>query len=98
MDSEVDFNIITPCGGCCEKCKQKLNGDCVGCRNNDGNCVSMWSDGCDIYKCCTKHAVLFCGLCKEFPCKWIVSKIGEWDKTGMVNLKILADEYRKTKQ
>ena len=30
------------------------------------------SGGCPIHKCAGKHNVQFCGLCKNFPCEWLV--------------------------
>ena len=90
----VDFYKTTPCGGCCDDCQHLINGDCVGCKNSSGKCVKLWIDGCEIYNCCNKHNVLFCGLCDEFPCKWIVSKISEWNPAGIEELSKLATQYR----
>ena len=91
----TDFSSITPCGGNCETCGFFHDGSCEGCRKNSGKCVKMWEDGCDIFKCCEEHNVYFCGLCWEFPCEFLKVKIAEWDKNGIYNLKMLADEYRE---
>lgn len=91
----TDFNNITPCGGNCIGCVHYLSCECKGCRSNGGKCVSMWENGCAIYECCNKHGVLFCGLCTEFPCEWIVSKLGEWDNDGISRQQSLANEYNE---
>ncbi len=91
----MDFNNVTPCGGSCIGCTHYRSGECEGCRNNGGICVSMWENGCAIYECCKKHSVLFCGLCAEFPCEWIVCKLSEWDNDGISRQQELADEYKK---
>lgn len=65
--------------------------------NSEGKCVKLWTNGCDIYRCCEEHNAYFCGICCEFPCNWIVSKISEWDKNGIKKLESLRDEYHKMK-
>lgn len=90
----TDFSKITPCGGDCSGCKHFTGGECEGCLANGGVCVSMWENGCGIFKCCERHGVKFCGLCSEFPCKWITEKLGEWDSSGIEKQKRLAEEYR----
>lgn len=90
----TDFSQITPCGGNCSGCKYFIEGNCEGCLTTKGICIKMWEKGCEIYKCCEKHNTRFCGICGEFPCEWLESKIGEWDKDGIVKLEKLADEYR----
>lgn len=90
----TDFSKITPCGGDCSGCGHFTAGECKGCLSNGGICVSMWEKGCEIFKCCEKHGVKFCGLCGEFPCEWIENKLGEWDKDGIEKQKRLAEEYR----
>lgn len=97
MSIKTDFHKITPCGGYCDDCSHYKNMECVGCRKNNGKCVKMWSDECDIYKCCLEHDVLFCGLCNEFPCEWIINKIGEWNPHGIEELTKLAVRYRQRK-
>ena len=72
-----DFSNINPCGDCCDECEYKKNRECKGCREVDGKCVKLWTNECLIYKCCTRHKAYFCGICNEFPCKWIVDKIIE---------------------
>lgn len=89
----TDFGTITPCGGSCAACGYFQRKECEGCRKNGGKCVGMWENGCAIYECCTKHDALFCGLCSEFPCVWLKSKIAEWDKDGVERLRSLAEEY-----
>lgn len=87
------FDSITPCGECCDDCQHKLSGDCKGCRETDGKCIKMWSNGCEIYKCCLNHKVHFCGLCEEFPCQWLTAKICSWNPKGIDNLRNLAEQY-----
>lgn len=94
----MDFSCITPCGGNCVDCTHFRNKDCKGCRENGGRCVTMWENGCDIYSCCEKHDAHFCGICTEFPCKWLVGKIVEWDIDGIERLVNLAAVYNKEKQ
>lgn len=71
----MDFTMITACGECCIGCKKKEDGFCKGCIESDGNCQE-WAEsgGCPIYKCAKEHNVRFCGLCNEFPCKWVLKK------------------------
>jgi hypothetical protein len=45
-----------------------------------------------IYECCEEHNAYFCGICAEFPCEWIINKIGEWDKQGIERLKMLGED------
>ncbi|MBP1560799.1 MAG: pyridoxamine 5'-phosphate oxidase family protein [Oscillospiraceae bacterium] len=54
----------------------------------------MWENGCNICKCCKEHSVPFCGLCGEFPCEWLCNTL-TWDKNGIEQLKMLAEEYRR---
>lgn len=89
----TDFDRITPCGGDCTGCSYYLGGNCKGCRENGGKCVSMWENGCKIFECCSLHNALFCGVCAEFPCGWLESKLSEWDKDGTERLKKLGEEY-----
>ena len=91
----TDFDRITPCGGDCTTCVHFINGECIGCLRNGGECVHMWENGCDIFRCCKKHGVKFCGLCKDFPCEWIAGTISRWDKDGIKKLKLLAEEYQE---
>lgn len=94
MEVHTDFSKITPCGGDCSKCKYFIDGICEGCLQNGGKCVHMWDNGCEIFSCCQKHEVRFCGLCEEFPCEFITKKIHNWDKNGILRLAKLAEEYR----
>ncbi|MBI9015386.1 MAG: DUF3795 domain-containing protein [Clostridiales bacterium] len=55
----------------------------------------MWSEDCEIFKCCKNHNVSFCGLCDVFPCQWLISKLGEWNPEGIENLRNLKEEYLK---
>lgn len=92
----TDFSKITPCGGDCQQCGFFHDGGCAGCRENGGKCVKMWENECRIFKCCVEeHGAYFCGLCWEFPCEYIKSKLAEWDKNGVYRLKQLAEEYRE---
>ena len=73
---EIDFSTITPCGESCVGCNKKDEGFCSGCIETDGNCEEwLQSKGCPIYKCAIKHNVQFYGLCEEFPCEWLVTKV-----------------------
>lgn len=90
---KTDFSKITPCGGSCETCGFFRDGGCVGCRENGGKCVKMWENECRIFRCCEEHGAFFCGLCRDFPCEYIESKVAEWDKNGVYKLKELAEEF-----
>lgn len=91
----IDFSSITACGECCVGCKKIENGICKGCIDSDGNCEE-WaqSKGCPIHKCAKEHSVQFCGLCREFPCDWLIQKI-YWRKNVIEELTALADLYRQ---
>lgn len=75
-ESSIDFSTITACGECCVGCGKKETGICQGCIESDGYCAE-WaqSKGCPIHKCTREHGVQFCGLCKEFPCEWLINKV-----------------------
>ncbi len=90
----MDFTEITACGECCVDCKKKEEGLCKGCIESDGNCQE-WaeSDGCPIHKCVREHNVLFCGLCGEFPCEWVLKK-AVWRPDYAEEHHILAEKYR----
>lgn len=92
----MDFSNITSCGGDCTGCEHFQNQECIGCNKNGGKCIKMWSSGCSICKCCKEHSVPFCGLCTEFPCKWLKNTL-TWDKNGIEKLKKYAEEYLKEK-
>lgn len=90
----IDFNVITPCGERCTGCKKKEDGFCQGCNESDGNCREWHeSGGCPIYKCARKHDVLFCGLCYEFPCSWLIEKV-HWNQNIVEDLTMLAKTYK----
>lgn len=94
----MDFSTITACGECCVGCKKKEDGICQGCIESDGHCVE-WeqSNGCPIHKCAREHKVQFCGLCKDFPCEWLIKKV-VWRKNVVEELTELADLYYKQKE
>lgn len=91
----IDFSAITACGECCTGCQKKKNGICKGCIETDGHCKE-WeqSGGCPIHKCARELNVQFCGLCKEFPCEWLVQKI-TWRRNVVEELTELANSYRQ---
>lgn len=91
----TDFSKITPCGGDCSSCEHFISGECKGCLSEEGRCVHLWKEGCEIFRCCKSHDVKFCGLCPEFPCQWLESKIGQWDKDGIKKLGELKEEYER---
>ena len=85
----TDFSKITACGGCCEDCEHFKNEECSGCIATDGKCIHMWqgnNGACKVFSCCKNHGVSFCGLCKEFPCKWLEEWFNSWNKDGIANL------------
>lgn len=92
---DIDLTKLTACGGDCSGCKHYIEGYCTGCRDNGGKCVKMWEHGCEICRCCREHNVPFCGLCKEFPCKFIPDKLTEWNSGGIKRQEMLAKEYSR---
>ena len=95
MRGNIDFTTITACGECCVGCKKRDKGICQGCMESDGHCVEWrYSNGCPIHKCTREHNVQFCGLCKEFPCEWLVKKV-VWKPDVVESLTELADLYNK---
>ena len=89
----MDLSKITPCGGNCTDCQHFISGECKGCLSEEGRCVTLWKQGCEIFACCKGHNVRFCGLCGEFPCEWLENKIGQWDKDGIMKLRDLKEKY-----
>lgn len=90
----ADFKNITPCGENCASCEHLISGECHGCKTTEGRCVKMWDDGCYVFACCGEHNVPFCGLCREFPCEWLVTK-GNWSGRIVEHQILLADQYIK---
>lgn len=88
----VDFCRLTPCGSDCRRCRFHKLGECMGCLKSEGKCVSLWHNGCKIFACCSEHEVSFCGLCPEFPCKWLSDNMSKWDKYGIFRLGELKKE------
>lgn len=70
----MDFEYVTPCGEDCRNCNEYRNGACSGCAETDGKCIKMWDNGCYVYACCKEHNAPICGLCREFPCEWLITK------------------------
>ena len=95
VKNNIDFTTVTACGECCVGCKKKEDGICQGCIESDGHCVE-WeqSNGCPIHKCTREHNVQFCGLCKEFPCEWLIQKV-VWRQNVVEELTELANLYRQ---
>lgn len=92
---ETDFSRITACGGCCDDCEFFIKEQCKGCIATGGERMFEGRKStCEICACCREHQVSFCGICKEFPCDWIVKKI-DWDKDGIEKLRRLGEEYAK---
>lgn len=95
MINPIDFNAVTACGECCTGCPKKQSGICQGCIETDGNCTEWTqSNGCPIHQCAREHAVPFCGLCKDFPCEWLVKKI-VWRPHAAEELTALAEAYKQ---
>ena len=57
-------------------------------------CGMGQSNGCPIHQCTREHNVQFCGLCKEFPCEWLIQKV-VWRKNVVEELTELANLYRQ---
>ena len=96
--SVIDFTTVTPCGECCVGCQKRASGFCMGCIESGGHCKE-WeqSGGCPIYLCASAHEALFCGLCDEFPCTFLVTKV-TWNPHVVADLVRLAKTYRRQKR
>jgi len=92
---KTDFSNITACGENCTGCKKKIDGSCKGCIESDGQCEE-WagSGGCPIHKCTRENGVPFCGLCRKFPCEWLVNKV-VWRPDVVGELTALSNLYRQ---
>lgn len=88
-ETMTDFLKITACGGCCGDCEHFKKEECGGCIATDGKCIHMWQGNngvCKVFSCCKNHGVSFCGLCNEFPCKWLEEWFNSWNQDGIANL------------
>ncbi|MCI9617674.1 MAG: DUF3795 domain-containing protein [Eubacterium sp.] len=45
-----------------------------------------------MHRCAREHNVQFCGLCKEFPCDWLIQKVF-WKPNMVEKLTELANLY-----
>lgn len=95
-ETAIDFSRITPCGENCDACRRKADGECKGCLETDGKCVKMWEKECYVFQCCKKHNAPFCGLCGEFPCKWLLEK-GSWNPNIVSHQQNLAKIFLERK-
>ncbi len=93
--SKIDFLTITACGECCGGCKKKMDGLCQGCIESDGHCKEWAQSGrCPVYECAKQHKVQFCGLCSEFPCNELTTKI-HWNPNIVEHLGKLSELYEE---
>lgn len=89
---------ITACGENCTGCLKKADGRCKGCIETDGHCEEWAGSGrCPIHSCAREHGVLFCGLCEEFPCDWLVKKV-TWQPDMVRKMTELARICREQKE
>lgn len=95
MNKSIDFSSITACGGCCDGCKKKTDGQCKGCIEEDGY-VSEWAESgrCKVHTCAREHNVEFCGLCSAFPCNEI-TKLIHWNPDIVEHQTMLARKYKE---
>ena len=94
MEKTIDLSKITPRGGNCSDCEHFQSGKCSGCLENHGECVHMWENGCEIFRCCEKHGVKFCGLCEEFLCDRLCKTI-TWEENFVQKHRDLAEKCLK---
>lgn len=95
MKNEIDFSAITACGECCVGCKKKEEGICQGCIESDGRCKEWAQTGrCPVHACARLHQVQFCGLCPDFPCKELTTRI-HWNPNIVEHLADLAKRYNE---
>jgi len=68
MSKKSRWNLVAPCGLYCGECTAFLNGDCKGCRSNDG-LSKEYRKYCKIYQCSNNKNLKVCFECNGFPCK-----------------------------
>lgn len=67
--NESKWNLVAPCGLYCGECTAFLEGECGGCRSNEG----LSKDNrryCRIYHCLNDKNLNICLECEDFPCKF----------------------------
>jgi len=69
MSNEKKWNFVAPCGLYCGECTAFFNGECGGCRSNEG-LSKEYRKYCKIYDCSSSKNLRTCLECKEFPCKF----------------------------
>lgn len=64
----MDEKLLGKCGFYCGACPTFLAEKCKGCllEHDEGDCFSR--------DCVLEKAIRFCGECKDFPCKTIMTK------------------------
>lgn len=94
MTTPINWKNVTACGECCEFCQKRKEGICKGCVVSDGYCEEWTQSGrCPIHACASAHQVPFCGLCGDFPCDWLLSKV-TWKEDLVSQHNTLAALYR----
>ena len=83
---------VTACGEDCRRCG-KWPDHCPGCAAADGK-VREWKESgiCRIYACVKEHQALFCGLCREFPCRKLPALM-PWKGDPVQEMKSLRRAY-----
>jgi len=69
--TEVDANLVGPCGFYCGYCLAYKEGTCLGCRyqaekKETSGVVDIF---CDLLACSGASGVEFCAQCPKYPCE-----------------------------
>jgi hypothetical protein len=69
--TQVDANLLGPCGFYCGYCLAFKEGTCLGCRyqaekKETAGVVKVF---CDLLSCSSANGVDFCAQCSKYPCE-----------------------------
>ncbi len=69
--TEIDSNLLGPCGFYCGQCLAIKKGVCLGCRyqaqkSEEAGRVTIF---CDILRCSSAKGLVTCADCPEHPCE-----------------------------
>lgn len=64
--------VTTYCGLDCTGCEWKESCNCNGCVSSEGFPFHCKEKPCPVASCAISKKVMFCGLCKDFPCQLLV--------------------------
>ena len=61
--------VTTYCGLDCTNCEWKEPCNCNGCVSSKGFPFHCKDEPCPVAACAINKNIMFCGMCKEFPCQ-----------------------------